>query len=77
LEATIDIDLLLFDKKLQKNIWVGKILGSKQMPSHKGVFTRTKQIFSFLNEVLTNGINVAWNNRGMSKALGKALRTDP
>ena len=38
---------------------------------------RTKQIFSFFNEVLSNGINEAWNNRGMSKALVKTVKTDP
>ena len=69
LEARIDIDLVIFDIKEKRNIWAGKIINVQEMPKHKGTFTRTRQIFSFMNMVLSKGISDAWTNQGMSKAL--------
>ena len=69
LEATIDIDLVIFDMKYQREVWSGKITSVKKMPKHKGIFTKTDQIFSFLSMVLSDGLNKALIRQGMLKAI--------
>ena len=77
LEAHVDIDLVIFDKKYQRNIWAGKIVDVQEMPKHKGIFTSTDRIFSFLNTVFSKGISEAWVNRGMLKALESLNKKAP
>ncbi len=76
LEVDIEIDLTIIDTKFQKTIWTGKIEYFGKMGPNKGIFTRTNRIFSFLNTALSDAIERAWIDYGMSNAL-KNLNKKP
>ena len=64
IEADVDIDVEIFDKKLKKNVWIGKIQHSQEENPSK-----TVGMVPFLNEVLQKAVYKAWIEQGMKKAL--------
>ena len=64
IEADVDIDVEIFDKKLKKNVWIGKIQHSQEEDPSK-----TVGMVPFLNEVLQKAVYNAWIEQGMKKAL--------
>ncbi len=69
IEAIIDIDLTIIDKKYQRTIWTGKIEGYRNMGPNQGIFTNTNKTFLFFNTVFSDAIQKAWIDHGMLKAL--------
>ena len=61
-EATVEIDVEIFDTKEKKIIWTGKI------ESQETIDPRTMFLVPFLNKTLGNAFNKAWNKQGMGSA---------
>lgn len=69
IEAEIDIDIMIIDRKYQKTVWTGKLEGYRKMSKSKGVFTGASKIFLFFNHVFSSTIEKAWIDDGILKAL--------
>ena len=80
LEAIIDIDVMIQDRRCQRTIWTGKVQDFRKMDSH-GIFTDASEAFLLFNLVFSRAIEKAWIDDSMSKALGsfdkKPLVTHP
>lgn len=62
-EAEVDIDIEIFDSKLNKTVWTGKIAGYESKDPKE-----TTGLTNFLNTILGDAINIAWNNQGMKSS---------
>jgi len=76
MEAWVDIDVRIIDRKLGKTIWIGKIQSSqKKAPNVNasaifwGKFGDVDELPPFLDETLENAISKAWAEQGMRNAL--------
>ena len=69
IEAIIDIDVMIQDRRYQRTIWTGKVQDCRKMDSH-GIFTDPSEAFLFFNQVFSRAIEKAWIDDGMFKALG-------
>lgn len=61
-EATVEIDVEIFDTKKKKIIWAGKI------KSQETIDPRTMFLVPFLNKTIGNAFDKAWNKQGMGPA---------
>jgi len=68
IEAIIDIDVMILDRRYQRTIWTGKVQACRKMDSH-GIFTDASKAFLFFNLVFSRTIEKAWIDDGMFKAL--------
>jgi hypothetical protein len=69
LEAIIDVDVMIQDRRYQRTIWTGKVQDYRKMDSH-GIFTDASEAFLLFNLVFSRAIEKAWIDDGMSKVLG-------
>lgn len=67
--AVVDIYAEIYDTMNKKMVWSGKIENCKKRGIGGGIFQDTNEMVSLLNEVLSNAISEAWNQKGLYKAL--------
>ena len=67
--AVVDIYAEIYDIMNKKTVWSGKIENCKKRGIGGGIFQDTNEMVSLLNEVLSNAISQAWNQKGLYKAL--------
>ncbi|MBC8466684.1 MAG: tetratricopeptide repeat protein [Deltaproteobacteria bacterium] len=81
MEAWVDIDVKIIDRKLGKTIWTGKIQSTQVKGPNvnagvilSGTLGDEKEMPPFLDEVLGNAIRKAWTEQGMRNALAGNMK---
>ena len=81
MEAWVDIDVKIIDRKLAKTIWSGKIQSTQvKAPNVSagkiflGVLGDKKDLAPFLDETLGNAISKSWTEQGMRNALAGNIK---
>jgi len=81
MEAWVDIDVKIIDRKLGKTIWIGKIQSTQVKAPNvnagnifSGVLGDEKDLSPFLDETLGNAIRKAWIEQGMRNALAGNIK---
>jgi len=81
MQAWVDIDIKIIDRKLGKTIWTGQIESTQEQAPKpnagailSGILGDEKDMPPFLDETLGNAINKTWTEQGMRNALAGNMK---